>query len=346
MLLALGLLLRRAFGLPWALGTLAFLAIEPNIAAHMPVVMTDLPVALTLGLATLCCGVLAATWRWQWAVAAGLAVGLALGSKHSAVAGLAGLALMLLVAAALAWRSSTPGAGRRATLQAITVAVLGLGTLWAMYGGHFHADANGGDHFNRSMQDKVADLQIPAWRTLIGTADSLHVAPRSYLWGLADTVRAGVEGRGLSSTMLWGTKYLGSPPWFTWPSIIAGKLPLALLAMSLLGLLALRWLKLSATARWSLAMLAAMALWAPARIGAITRHLWRDSPCAAPGGRTGDCRGRCRGIGVADPQPLAAGRKRRPAGSCAGDHHRRAARVGIPEHAGWGHPGCLAAVLQ
>ena len=294
LLLALGLLLRRAFGLPWALGTLGFLAIEPNIAAHLPVVMTDLPVALTLGLATLCCGMLAATWRWPWAVAAGLAVGLALGSKHSAVAGLAGLALMLLVAVVMAWRSSTrdllvpvsprpdpgmrdksmsdtnrpdprtsgrptPGLARRATLQAVMVAVLGLGTLWAMYGGHFHADAHGGDHFNRSMPDKVADLHIPAWRTLIGTADRLHLAPQSYLWGLADTVRAGVEGRGQTETRLWGTKYHGSPPWFTWPSIIAGKLPLALLAMSVLGLLALPWLRLSSTARWSLAMLAAMA---------------------------------------------------------------------------------------
>jgi hypothetical protein len=260
LLLILGLLLRRAFGLPWALGSLAFLAIEPSVAAHLPVVMTDLPVALTLGLATLCCGLLAATWQWRWAMAAGLSVGLALGSKHSAVAGLAGLAVALLVAAALAWRSRQPGQARRALLQTLAVAALGLGSLWSMYGGHFHADADGGDHFNRSMQDKVADLQIPAWRTLIGTADRLHVAPRSYLWGLADTVRAGVEGRGPPETRLWGTNYHGPPPWFTWPSIIAGKLPLALLAMSLLGLLALPWLRLPATARCSLAMLAAMAI--------------------------------------------------------------------------------------
>lgn len=260
LLLVLGLLLRQAFGLPWALATLGFLAIEPSVAAHLPVVMTDLPVALTLGVATLCCGLLAATWHWHWALAAGLAVGLALGSKHSAVAGVAGLALMLLVAVALAWRSRSPGLARRASLQAVAVAMLGLGTLWTMYGGHFHADAHGGDHFNRSMQDKVADLQIPAWRTLIDTADRLHLAPRSYLWGLSDTVRAGVEGRGPPETWLWGTKYHGPPPWFTWPSIIAGKLPLSLLAMSLLGLLALPWLRLSAKARWSLAMLAAMSI--------------------------------------------------------------------------------------
>lgn len=258
LLLALGLLLRRAFGLPWALGTLAFLAIEPSIAAHLPVVMTDLPVALTLGIAALACGVLAVTWRWRWAATAGLAVGLALGSKHSAVAGLAGLALMLLVAVVFAWRSRTPGLARRAGLQALMVAAIGLGTLWAMYGGHFHADSHGRDHFNRSMQDKVADLQLPAWRSMIGTADRFHLAPRSYLWGLADTVRAGVEGRGQTETLLWGTKHQGSPPWFTWPSIVIGKLSLALLAMSLLGLLALLRMQLSATARWSLAMIAAM----------------------------------------------------------------------------------------
>jgi hypothetical protein len=44
--MALGISLRRCFGEGVALGTIVFLAIDPTIAAHLPVVMTDLPVAL------------------------------------------------------------------------------------------------------------------------------------------------------------------------------------------------------------------------------------------------------------------------------------------------------------
>ena len=38
--------LRRVFNAPVALGALLFLVIDPTVAAHWPVVMTDLPVAL------------------------------------------------------------------------------------------------------------------------------------------------------------------------------------------------------------------------------------------------------------------------------------------------------------
>ena len=107
LLLAIGLLCWRAFGLPWAVGMLAFLAIDPTIGAHLPVVMMDLALGLTLILAAL-----------------GIAIGLALGSKHSALAGLAGLGL--------------------------------LSVLWAQYGFHFHAGSDGSDKFNMPMPEKDA----------------------------------------------------------------------------------------------------------------------------------------------------------------------------------------------
>lgn len=65
LLLTLGLLLWHALGLPWAAGSLAFLAIEPTVAAHLPVVMTDLPLALALLVAAVCGGLLASQWRWR-----------------------------------------------------------------------------------------------------------------------------------------------------------------------------------------------------------------------------------------------------------------------------------------
>lgn len=259
LLFALGLLLWRTFGLSWALGTLAFLAIEPTVGAHLPVVMTDLPVALTLSIAALCIGLLASTWRWRWALASGLAVGLALASKHSAVAGLGGLALLLVAAAIIGTRSVSLRTRGQRMAQAMCVALVAMLLLWSLYGLHFHGSPDGSDHFNRPMAGKIADLHSPAWRAGLSLADRLELAPRSYLWGLADTVRAGVEGRGLAEHLLWGHRYTGSPPWFTWPSLLAGKLPLPLIALALLGLVALPFVRWTPTTRWAMAAVSAMA---------------------------------------------------------------------------------------
>jgi hypothetical protein len=46
LLLALTFALERVFNAGVSLGTLLFLPIDPTVAAHLPVVMTDLPVAL------------------------------------------------------------------------------------------------------------------------------------------------------------------------------------------------------------------------------------------------------------------------------------------------------------
>lgn len=255
LLVLLGLALWQAFGLAWAAGTLAFLAIEPTVGAHLPVVMTDLPLALCFGLAAVCAGLLASQWRWRWVVACGVAVGLALGSKHSALAGVAGIAAVLAVAALWGFRQ---GGVRTVAVRVAKLglaALLSLVVLWAQYGFRFNAGPDGSDAYNRAMPDKIADLNIPHWRDGIAFADRHRLLPRAYLWGLADTVRAGVEGRGQSSNWLWGRKYEGKAPWFTWPSVMASKLPLALAVLSLLGLAALPFSSLSARARWVLAAL-------------------------------------------------------------------------------------------
>jgi hypothetical protein len=255
LMVLLGLALWQAVGLAWAAGALAFLAIEPTIAAHLPVVMTDLPLALCFGLAAVCAGLLASQWRWRWAVACGAAVGLALGSKHSALAGVAGIAVVLAVAALWGFRQGGLRTVAMRTAQLALAALLSLVILWAQYGLRFNAGPDGSDAYNRAMPDKIADLNIPHWREGIAFADHHRLLPRAYLWGLADTVRAGVEGRGQSTHLLWGTKYAGQAPWFTWPSVMASKVPLALIALSLLGLALLPRSKLTPRARWVLAAL-------------------------------------------------------------------------------------------
>lgn len=264
LLFVLGLLCWRAFGLAWAAGTLAFLAIEPSIGAHLPVVMMDLALGLALPIAALCAGLWFTTWRWRWAVALGVALAAVLGAKHSALAGLLGLGGACLVAAL--WPVGDAPSRARRLAQLTTAGVLGVGLLWAQYGFHFHAGADGGDRFNQSMPDKIAGLQIGSLRQAIEIADGARLLPRSYLWGLADTVRAGVEGRGQSEHLVWGHIYAGAPPWFTWPSVIVSKLPIPLMLMSLLGALAVWRMPLSSAMRRCLLALGAATV---AHLGAL-----------------------------------------------------------------------------
>ena len=252
LLLALGLLLWRACGWMWAAGTLAFLALEPTVGAHLPVVMTDLPLGLTLAVAAVAAGLFAAGWQWRWAGGCGVALGLTLAAKHSALAGSAGIVGVLTIAAAAGWRE---GGWRTVLVRVAKLAcacVLAIGVVWALYGFHFHAGIDGSDAFNRSMPDKIAELKIGYWREGIAFADRWHLLPRAYLWGLADTVRTGVEGRGISDHFVWGTTYMGRAPWFTWPAVLLAKLPLALLALAVLGALLLARARLPPTARWTL----------------------------------------------------------------------------------------------
>lgn len=257
LLLLLGLLLWQAAGLAWAAGTLGFLALEPTIGAHLPVAMTDGPLALTLAPAIVAAGMLAARWRWGWALVFGLATGLAFATKHSALAGMVGVAIVLSIAALLGLRRGGPREVARRLTQLTVAGAVALLILWASYGFRFHADARGGDAFNRPLQDKIADVSTPALRDALALADRHRLLPRAYLWGLADTLRTGVDGRNIALHLVWGRVYEGRNPWFTWPAIIAAKLPLALSALALLGLGLLWRAPLPARARWMLAALAA-----------------------------------------------------------------------------------------
>ena len=257
LLLVLGLLLWRAFGLAWAAGSLAFLAIDPTVGAHLPVVMTDLPLALTLVIAAVCAGLLASGWRWRWVAGCGLAVGITLTAKHSALAGLAGLGIGLLLAALLGWRKDGAREAGTRLLKLLACGLLAVAVLWAQYGFRFHAAADGSDAFNRPMPEKIAELRLPHWRAGIAFADRHQLLPRAYLWGLADTVRTGVEGRSIGMHFVWGKVHYGNPPWFSWPAILLSKLPLALLVLALAALPLLSRTRLSPAARWSLAAVVA-----------------------------------------------------------------------------------------
>ena len=241
LLAMLTLLLRRVFSPAIALCTLLLLALDPTVSAHMPVVMTDLPVALlgTIACATAVLALRCRRWR-DW-IFFGFACGLTLGAKHSAPLIL--LSLLVGSSAVLLWQAAKKLEGDvpRQFAGLALAAALSLAVLWGLYGFHFHEsrqrDARGGyvETFNRPLDAKIADLHSPLLRHSLAVADRIHLVPRAYLWGLADTLRAGIEGRP-SLVRAFGHDYIDKAPWWIAFADLLVKVPLPFLALAVGGL--------------------------------------------------------------------------------------------------------------
>lgn len=237
LLVFLGVAVRRTFGPGIALGTLLFLAIDPTVAAHLPVVMMDLPVSLLAATAVVL-GIRAfQEWDFMNLLTCSLALGLALTTKHSAPIFLVFLAI---TGAALAFAAPVVRSGdsRLARLAKVSAVVLGaLVILWGFFLFRFAESNSGQEVFNRPLADKIADVHSVVYRSVLTGLASTHAVPRAYIWGFADTIRAGLEGR-FDPITAFGQPYLGTGPKYFFPAMIALKLPIGLGVLVLIGLLA------------------------------------------------------------------------------------------------------------
>ncbi|MET0285728.1 MAG: phospholipid carrier-dependent glycosyltransferase [Polyangiales bacterium] len=251
-LLAFAFALQRLFGPLLTLLTVALFLIDPSVAAHLPVVLTDLPLTLWASTAVLLALSAFRSWAPRDLVLAGLGLGLALVSKHSAIP--VGLAVALL-GVLLALHDRRERWQRRVGGVAGVLFAAYL-TMWGFYGFRFDetpAVAHASDSaqhedaaefardpqgkpvvFNRSMEDKIADLQSPGYRKVLQLALDVHFLPRSYLWGLADIVRAGVEGR-QDVLFVYGHRFQGETPWYFFPAVLTAKLPLGFMVLIAIG---------------------------------------------------------------------------------------------------------------
>lgn len=93
----------------------------------------------------------------------------------------------------------------------------------------------------------------------VSAATSAHVVPRAYLWGLADTLRAGVEGRPLWVNA-FGHSYQGRAPAWVLLAFLVVKLPIAFLLLALGGGVLLLMGKLERKTAQPLALLCAVGL--------------------------------------------------------------------------------------
>jgi hypothetical protein len=238
LLVALGFAARRAFGPGVALGTIAFLAIDPTVAAHLPVVMTDLPVSLLCACAVLLTISAFRNWKWIDLATCSVALGLALAAKHSAPVF---LIFVLLAGSLRAFHAPPPGAQtprRLSRFAMVTAVVLGaLAVLWATYRFRYTESPATNEVFNRTLTDKISDVRSPVYRAVLQAMRLTHIVPRAYIWGLADTVRAGLEGRVIPITA-FGRAYIDRGPKYYFPAMIALKLPIGLSVLILIGFFA------------------------------------------------------------------------------------------------------------
>ena len=235
LLLALAFALERVFNAAVSLGALVFLAIEPTVAAHLPVVMTDLPVALLSTTSAVLAARAFREWIWTDLAACSAFLGLALTAKHSAPVVL--LSAVLIGGLLAVFQASSPGNTRALKLAKVAVVFAGaMGILWASYFFRYSESPSRLETFNRPLAEKMNDVRSPGHHMVLALMAATHVVPRAYLWGFADTVLAGLEGREYPQLFLGRVYYFKAPRYF-FPVIMAVKLPIGLLALLLLGLL-------------------------------------------------------------------------------------------------------------
>ena len=194
--------------------------------------MTDLPVALLSAIAVLASARAVRTARVRDVVQAALALGGAVGTKHSAlvvVAVVLGLALFEVL------RERAEGPTRRRRAAAAAFVLVGAWVfLWGLYGFRFRESGDAGDTFNRPLASKLDDVGSPLVRESLRAAERWRLLPRPYIWGLADVTRAAVEGRSFPF-FAFGKIRSTTPAWY-FPAILGVKLPLGLLVLAVGGL--------------------------------------------------------------------------------------------------------------
>ena len=231
---------REMFGTGAGLIALALLAFDPNLLAHGAVVGTD------AGLSCFLFAGIYAFYRYvkvpsNWRLAlAGLATGLALASKHTAIL----VFPMLLVLAGLEWWGATRNKRQngaetkgkhavRLVAALILISFISIAVLWATYGFRY-APRPEPLRMNPPYAEVLKGLSHPNDIRLLSAAGRLHLLPESYLYGLAD-VRFMSD---FYTSYIFGKIY-PKGVWFYFPAAMAIKSSLAFLILFLLAVWAI-----------------------------------------------------------------------------------------------------------
>jgi hypothetical protein len=206
---------------------LTLLVFDPNILANAPIIAND------MALTTFMFAAVFAYYRYTSHPApgrlltCGLAVGLALVSKHTAILLVIILPLLAAVDILLGDARGRPFVARatRAMASLGVIAVVALMIVWTVYTFRYAARPDGFE-LSPSLADQAGLLQSRWKSTAILTATKLRLLPEGYLWGLAEVFRS-VQGR---PTYLLGTVY-HTGQWFYFPAVFLMKSTLGLLVL-------------------------------------------------------------------------------------------------------------------
>ena len=210
-----------------ALGLLVF---DPNLLAHGAVVGTD------MGLSCFMFASIYAFYRyvkapslWRLFVV-GLAIGLALAAKHTAIL-IFPMLLMLAIGEVIRGDTEIPRGKqiKRFALALVLVGTISVTMLWAFYGFRYQARPEG-LQLNPPMAEFLQGLSRPHDARLLGTVARWHLLPESYIYGLAD-VRIMSD---FYTSYIFGKTYPHGV-WFYFPAAFLIKYTLTFLLLLLLA---------------------------------------------------------------------------------------------------------------
>jgi Dolichyl-phosphate-mannose-protein mannosyltransferase len=241
------LVAKEMFGLWAGFIALGLLAFDPNFLAHGAVVGTD------AGLSCFLFASIYAFYRYVKApsagrlAAAGLATGLAISTKHTAI--LVFPMLAMLAVCEIFRRDNTVDStqrdakGKRTVRLAaalLLITVISIGVLWAFYGFRYEPRANR-LAMNPTYAEFVKSMSRPHDVWLLSTVGRFHLLPESYLYGLADVRKMSDFYR----SFVFGKIY-PQGVWFYFPVAFAIKSSLAFLILLLLAIWAMATRKFTA----------------------------------------------------------------------------------------------------
>ncbi len=225
----------KMFGRAESLAALALLAFEPNLVANGVLVTTDMTLTATAFAAVIALYGFCRNPNWRRFLLGGLAFGLLLAAKHSAVIFLPVL-FALLIADALIFRRNETSLAKLVLKQTAAFAgmfLVGLVILWAFYGFRYYSiptatapTVSVSDYISANGRPEAVDSLSAK---IVASLNQTRIFPESYTLGLADIVATG------NRNMYLFDRAYPTGRWFYFPVSFLVKTSVALILLLPLG---------------------------------------------------------------------------------------------------------------
>jgi 4-amino-4-deoxy-L-arabinose transferase-like glycosyltransferase len=221
---------RRWFGDLAAAIAVLLVTLEPTLVAHGSFVTTDMAITATLFLTIVLSVEYVRSPRWWLGGCCGVALGLALASKHSAV--LLPILLLITMWLTLFVQRSPKEAWFRATKAWVAACEIGIVLLLSSYGFRYNAlpqEAKPAYDVQQSFEHQRMENRVPSH--LVVFASRHHLLPEAYLAGLADILTSSER-----PTYFFG-RFYEKGFWYYFPVALAIKLTISVLLLAIAALL-------------------------------------------------------------------------------------------------------------